>query len=388
MASKLTATGYQRLTQSEYKAEIFAKWRSKSALGSSFVDSPDAPQTAIAESIAELLADIDEAIASAYSVASRTSAVGQQLDNIGNLIGVPRRQATKSEVAATVNLNAGVTLPAGSQAADANDAEAVYETIAAVTNSTGSPANVAVTMRAVTAGSATFVASGDLTSIVTPVTGWNSVTNAADADVGTDRETDAAYRTRQLLQLSVAGTGTLDAIRSAVAAVASVTQAEVQDNVDLITSSVGLPSKSVEAIVSGGSDNAIAQAIWANKPAGIKAFGGASGTATDVYGNSITVAFSRPTEVPIYIDYTLTTDATYPGDAAFKAAVATAASALFGLGDDVIYTRFVDLAFGVAGVVDVTLLEIGISASPSGTSNIPIASRQIATFDTTRITII
>jgi hypothetical protein len=42
---------------------------------------------------------------------------------------------------------------------------------------------------------------------------------------------------------------------------------------------------------------------------------------------------------------------------------------------------------GVAGVTDVTLLELDDASSPTATVNIPIALRQIARFDTARITV-
>ena len=332
------------------------------------------------------MATLDEAIAAAFAAASRSNAIGQQLDYIGELIGVPRQQATKSTVLATVNLNGNVILPAGSQAADSTDPTEIYETVTDAEEGSGSPSNVTVLMRAVTAGSSTFVSAGQLTDIVTPVTGWNSVTNAADSTVGTDLETDADYRVRQTSLLSNAGAGTIDAIRSAVASVDNVTSVGVLENVTNITNSLGLPPHSFEVLAIGGTVTDIGQAIWDNKPAGVQAYGTTNGSATDDTGATQNVKFSRPTEVPIYVTFVLSTDSTYAGDTAFKESIVTAAAAFFGLGDDIIYAKLYDLAFSVEGVTDVTTLQVGTTASPTGTVNISISDRQIATWDTTNIT--
>ena len=384
----LNATGYVRLTKEEFRAAIFTAWRSKTALGATFVDSPDAPQTAIADSVAEALALVDESIAAAFAVVDRGSATGGQVDNLGEVIGVPRVAATKSTVTATVNLDAGVTLPAASQAADSTDVSEIYQTTVAVTNSGGSAADVSVTMEAVTAGSATFVSAGQLTVITTPVIGWNSVTNAADSTVGTDRETDPDYKLSHLEKLAVVGRGTTEAIAANIATITGVTAVAVLENTLLVPDALGIPGRAIEAVVLGGADTDVAQSIWTYKPSCTPTFGSSSAIATDASGNSQTVAFTRPTEIPIYIDFTLVTDATYVGDVAFKEAIVLSAAALFGLGDDVIYARLYELAFSVTGVVDVTLLEVGTTASPSGVVNISVDDRSLTTYDTTRIVIV
>jgi uncharacterized phage protein gp47/JayE len=384
----LTAQGYIRATKEELRERIFQAWRSKPALGDTFLDSDDAPQTAIADSIAELVAVVDEAVAAVLGATSRTNAVGQQLDNLGDIIGVPRRLETFSTVTATVNLQPGTTLPAGSQAASAVDDASIYETLSDVTNATEAAASFTVEMRAIETGSRFSVSAGDLTSIVTPVTGWNSVTNAMDSVPGTDKELDPDYKIRQALQLSASGTGTMAAIEAAVGNVVGVSELTSYENVTGAPDANGLPGKSFQIVVIGGADDAIAQAIWNNKPAGILSFGVDSGTAIDAKGQSQEVNFSRPIEVPIYIDVTLVTSSEYQGDASMKALLVSSADSFYTIGKEVVWAKLYQFLFQIPGVLDVTLLEIGGSPSPSGTANISIQSFQVATFDTSRVTVI
>jgi uncharacterized phage protein gp47/JayE len=387
MAS-VDANGLLTRTKEEILAEIYERWRTKPDLGEDFLSSPDTPQAQIAEPIAEMLAELEEALAALTAAYSRSQAYSQWLDDAGDRIGVPRQQPTRSTVVATVNLNAGITLAAGSQAADATDAEEIYRTTADVSNTTSAAGNFTVTMEAVTAGTSTFVAAGQLTAIVTPVAGWNSVTNAADAEPGTDLESDADYRERQQLALVVAGSGTVDAIRSAIVTVSGVDSVSVLENTTSAIDGDGVPPHAFEAVVLGGGEDDIAQAIWDNKPAGIYSAGTVtSGIAFDALGVSHNVRFSRPTSVPIWMDLVLNVDEDYPGHTAFKEAVVAEFGGFHGLGQDVIRTRLYDLIFNVAGIEDVTTLELGTASAPSGTSNIAIAARQLAVFDTSRLTV-
>lgn len=379
----LTPEGFLRLTQKELRDAIFAAWRSNEVLGQNFLDSPDSPQTAIAESVAEALASVEELLAASFAIASRRDSVGQQLDNLGDIIGVPRVTATASVVQATVNLNAGVTLPALSQAASVTDEAAVYQTLAAVTNDSDSPADFVVPFAALQTGPGTFVAAGDFTEIVTPVTGWNSVTNDADATLGTRRQTDAEYRLAQQASLAVIGKGTYDAILSALRTVPGVLSAALLgEGGEPVTPSYSGP---LEAVVIGGADNSVAQALWDNVSAGVGQFGTTSGTATDIDGASRTIEFSRPDEVELWVEVTVVTNADYPGDAAFRSAFVQTAESTFGLGQTVAFTRLYDIAYSVPGVEDVALLLLSSSDPAAGTSNITLTARQIATWDTTRV---
>lgn len=227
-----------------------------------------------------------------------------------------------------------------------------------------------------------------VTTIDTPVSGWNGVTNLKDVTLGRNIETNEAARIRRDALLRQTGKATLEAVRAAVLGVTLVTEAIVFENTSLITDPSGIPGKAFEAVVLGGADADLRQAIFDTKPIGIEAHGDISGSVVDSQGISHTIEFSRPTAVPIFMAYTLVTDGNYPldGDTQVKNAAKAIGDAL-NIGDDVIFELFKCAAFDIAGVVDITSFFIDTSGPAAGTSNIAILVREIATFDTGDITV-
>lgn len=229
---------------------------------------------------------------------------------------------------------------------------------------------------------------GTLAQIETPVSGWSTVTNVADADLGRDVETNPAARLRREELLAAAGSSIIDAMHARIRAVSGVDAVAVFENATGTIDSDGIPPHAFEALVVGGDADAIAQAIWSAKPGGIAAHGSTSGTATDSEGNARTVEFTVPTPIPIYVVANITKNGDYPadGDAQVKAALATY-GATRGFGDDVIASPLAARCFMVPGVVDVTSLYIGTSPAPASSATIPIATREIADLDTSRIVV-
>ena len=380
--SGLTIETYEEIVEALGDAQ-----QAMSELGATWVTSPDSPQGQLNAVFADALRQLQEALLALYQAMDRSSATGQLLVNLSLITGTEKRFATPATVTATVNLNAGVTLLAGSQANVDGDTDIVFATDEDVTNTGGSPANVDVEMSAVIAGSAAFAAAGTLTEITTPVAGWNSVTNAEDSVSGLDDETDPELRQRGLRELSSRGSANIDAIVAAVSAVTGVTDLQGYENTDDDTNGDGLPGNSLEIVVLGGDDDEIAQAIWDSKPAGILSYGADDGEAIDASNHIQTVRFSRPTNVNIYLTFAnMDTDTSYVGDTAFKADLVQAAEEFFEVGDDVLFTRVISLAYGIQGVRNFDLT-LGIAASPTLTTDITIGVRQLASFDTTRVAV-
>ena len=227
-----------------------------------------------------------------------------------------------------------------------------------------------------------------LTTIDTPVAGWDGVTNLTDATAGTDLETDQAARARRESLLRQTGKATLEAIRAVLLAVSGVTESIVFENTTLVTDGSGVPGKAFEAVVLGGADADIRQAIFDTKPIGIESHGSTSGSVVDSAGNSHTIEFSRPTSVPIFVATTIVTDGNYPtdGDTQVKNAIKAAGDAL-AVGDDVVYEKLKCEVFEVAGVIDITDFFTKISSPADQTVNIVIQNRELATFDTADITV-
>lgn len=248
--------------------------------------------------------------------------------------------------------------------------------------------NFDVAIEAVTAGNIPAYA-GTLTVIETPISGVDSVTNAADITQGTDIETDAEFRIRRFLTLANPGKGTVDSIYAHLIALADVTAARVYENDTDAVDTEGRPAGSMQAVVVGGLAQDIIDVIGDDKPAGTRTFGAENGTYVTEQDQNVTLHFTRPTEMPVYIDITVTTDPdTFPidGDTAIQEALATYGDETFSIGDDVIFYKLYKPIEDIVGIISVTML-IGLSDPPVASTNLTIADDEISVFDTTTITV-
>jgi uncharacterized phage protein gp47/JayE len=330
--------------------------------------------------LADQLAQLWEVLEDQDKALSR-EADGAALDIVGALNNTLRRGATKSLVTLTLNLDAATTVPAGSiVSVDGNPSVRVV-TREEVTG-TG---DVAVEAEAEVAGAVT-ANTNTLTVIETPVTGWNTVTNAEALGGGAEIEDDEAYRARQIEELAAGGGGSVPGLRVDIAVVADVTAVKVLEN-DTDATVDGMPPHSVEAIVLGGDDDAIAEALFASKSGGIYTHGSTLVTITDDEGVEHAVRFSRPTERRVYIAIGLTVSANYAAvnvavkQAIEDAAVNTESPAFLNIGDDVYSARIVQVAMGVSGVLNAvaSVSFSAISDPDAGPVSCAISDREIAT---------
>lgn len=388
MSGGLTSTGFVAETVEEIQADLNADLLAE--VSPTLDLSSDQPIGQIVGIMAEKFAELWELLATVYNGTDPDSAEGAQLAGLCALSGTRPQSATYSTVSCTLNLNASVTVPLGSVAYVAGQTSNRWVLQAAVTNSGGSPADVLGSFQAEAVGPQVANA-GTLTGIATPVIGWNTITNAADATLGLSEDTDATLRVKRKNELAAPGSGDVDAIRADILEIPGVVQSFVYENTGFATDSNGVPGKSFHVILWDGtspvSNNTIAQTIWNAKPSGIQAYGTLSGTATDSQGNSQTVYFDRVTQVPIYFTLTTTLLPTAPSNyrALVKAALAEYATTALNQDVDVFALAFRAQALSVLGVEDVPTFFLGTAPSPGGTTNITITSLQIATVSTTHI---
>jgi len=227
---------------------------------------------------------------------------------------------------------------------------------------------------------------------VTAVSGWSNALNLLDADVGRGTEQDPPYRVRQEAELTAQGGASVDAVRADVLAVDDVTACFVFENATDVTDGDGRPPHSIEVLVLGGTDQAIADAIWASKAAGIATYGTSSATVTDSAGGSHTVYFTRPTLKPIYVAITVTHDNTgtspWPSDGSDQVKEAIVAwGDLRKIGDNAVSRAIGAQAFTVPGALDASPCYIGLAPSPVSEATVAISTRELATYDTSRITV-
>lgn len=441
MSYGLLSTGFIAKTMEVIREEISDEYRGE--YGSSLDLSDRDPTGQHIAIISERLAILWELLSEIVASQDPDSAVDVYLEAISSISGTIRKVATPSTVTLRLMGTVGTIVTSGSEvsvdttgdrfvtltdsAAFANASAWVGSTsysvgdirrnggnqyIATTAGTSASSGGPTGTSTSITDGTVTwrFLGAGDafanvaaesdntgpvvgaaydITTIESPAAGWDSVTNLLDAALGTNRETNEELRIRRVEELQRAGTSPLDAIRVDLLDVDGVTAVRMFENTSDATDADGMPPHTIEALVQGGTDAAVAAQLYASKAGGIGTHGTETETVTDSQGNEHTIKFSRPAEIDIYVAVTLTYDADlYPsdGDDQVKAAVVAWGDAQT-TGKDVVASAIKAQAFSVDGVLDVTLAYIGTAPAPSSETTIAISTRQLAVYDTSRITV-
>jgi len=397
MTDQLTATGLELDDFETVRALVVAQLRARI---STILDvNPDQPIGQITDITLEHRQQISELLQEIYSALDVDQATGQSLDAVCSMTGTYRDPATYGTVGLTLNLNAATTVPAGSIAAVTGDPDNQWILDADVT-SVGA-GNYAGTATASATGVIQALA-GTITTIVTPVAGWNSVTNALDADEGEEEELDSALRLRRELELQQGGSTTLGAVIAVVSDIDGIIQVIGYENVRSYTQD-GMPPKSIEIVYWSGATSptpaalvtAIAEAIHGEKAGGIQAYGtntddgvppAVTQTVTDDYG-SYQIGFTRAEDLRVELEYTLTTNSDYPGDATFQTYVSSWCDLNLLIGDNVLYTKMIDVGYNVDGI-DNLALRLRFFGGAWGTSDLSVGGRQIGTVASGDITVI
>lgn len=320
------------------------------------------------------------------------AAEGRLLEMLCKLTGTFRVGDTFGTVVLSCDLDIGTTLIAGTHFAALEDSPDVRWTPVESFTATVAGANL-ITFVAEQGGPVPGAA-GDINNIATPLVGWNSVVNPDDAALGVRVETDPLLREHREKELALIGSTAVRAITADIlAAFPKLESLIVFENDGDSVDGNGLPPHSIEALIYDGTvptvdNDELAQVIFDGKAAGIQTHGGITASAKALVNGVETtkaVKFSRATQVGMYIEYDLVTGSGYVGDAAVALYVATECNRRFGPGKPVIASVLASLPLQLAGVEDVTGVRLGNAPSPVGTANWPITARQIARFDTSRI---
>lgn len=378
----LDTTGFTPKTLEEIRDEIETDLRT--TISSKLDLSDESPAGQFVGIFASKVREIWEQVAAVYASQNPDGASGDALTSLAYLTGTSRRAATKSTVLCTCDLDAGTYAIGTLIAHVSGDPAARFVNAVEVVSAGGS--NVGILFESEETGLIRANAT-TLTTIAEAVAGWNSVTNPADAELGSEIESDGGLRIRREQELARSGSATVDAVRADVLDVDGVEACSVLENT---TGAVvnGVDPYSIECIVVGGADADVAEAIFDSKAATAGTSGSDSESVVDSQGNAHTIYFTRPAVIEIYIDVELEADAdTYAGDTAVKEALADFADANYGVGADLIRSRLIAAIFGVAGVLDVSVLAIDDSVSPVTEANFPIGLREISEVDTARITV-
>lgn len=400
----LTPTGFRIKRLADIRADVYDRLRAiRDPVTGEALDLPDEddPVAQIADIFSEALATGWEQLENVARLYDPDGAVGPVQSVQVQLNGLRRRNGTASTVALTLTGTTGTVVPAGSQVAP-EDQMPIFATDAAATIGADGTATVEATATAI---GPTAADAGTLVSILEPVTGWTAVTNPAAAVVGTAQEPDQTLRRRRDVSTSLPAQSTTDSIFAALRAIDGVTAVRVRVNDGLASNTLGLPGKSIAAIVRGGADEEIARTLYLRTPVGIGYHGDERLFVVDEQGIDHEIQWIRPTAVPVHISVSVRRDdpdlfGADGADRIRQAIITWAAEGTEPLtgsettfrqtgiqpGEGVSLTRLYTPINSVRGHV-VTSLTIGTAANALAAADIDIGFDQIADFAAARITV-
>lgn len=366
------------------------------AFGGALNPSPATPQGQFIASIAAIIGSTNDLLLDIVNQVDPALADGRMQNAIARIYYLTRKAAQPTTVTATCTGANGTVIPAGSLAL-ATDGT-IYASTGAATISSGT---ATVTFQATKTGPIACPA-GSLTTIYRVQAGWDTVTNPADGILGRATETRAEFEARRSASVAINATGILPAMRAAVLNTSGVTDAYVTENNTSSTATIGgvsVLANSLYVCAQGGTDAAVAKAIWTKKSGGCN-YTGSTTVAVQDTGNGYTtpypsynVKFTRPTTVPLYLAVTITNSADVPADALQQ--VRTAAARVFTgadggdrptIGSTIYALRFVAAIQALGSWAKVVSVGIGTSASPTG-SSVSLNIDKIASLPTANVTV-
>jgi uncharacterized phage protein gp47/JayE len=284
-------------------ADTFAQLQNMywTVYGSDAVLDPSTQDGQFLAIVAQAIYDTGQACISVYNSFSPATALDAALSSRVGINGLTRNVAGYSTATVTLTGTAAAVIGNGI-VGDNQNLGTQWALPATVTIGGGGTATVTATS---TAAGNVSAGAGTLVNILTPMLGWQSVTNAAAAAVGLPVESDAALRQRQAASAGLPGLTQLEGIYAAVAALPGVGAPAVFENDTGITNALGLPPHSISAVVQGGAISAIAGAIALKKSPGTSTYGTTSQLVIDQNGVPVIVNFYQLATVTISVEVTV-----------------------------------------------------------------------------------
>ncbi len=335
--------------------------------------------------------DAEQIALTLYNMNSPVGAVGAALSRLVQLNGITRKGAQFSIVPITLGGVAATVIPINSLFINPDDPDLPpFKTVAAYTIGGGGT----VSGQGVCTEAGPFnVGAGKLTPIQTVISGWDTVTNPSAAAPGRLVETDAILRVRRAESVAMPSQSMLDGLQAALANLAGVDDVVVYENATGATNAKGDPAHSIHAIIDGGVDADIANAIWVKASMGCTKVGAVAFTLTDAQGNPQEMRWDVPTDVDVYITVHLNrTPTTFEVDS-IAAALVSFGRETSRIGNNVpwgdLFSPINDLEItGGPGLPSVTAIDLGASASPTLQTDLIVAFNARPRYDVTRVLVV
>lgn len=265
---------------------------------------PNSPDGQMINIIAQAKLDMLEFISQVFASFDPDQAVGRALDQRCAINGVVRNAGTYTVTNITVTATQAVTLAGIDTAPDApftvaDDAGNQFQLV--TTHVFSGAGTEVLVFRAKNLG-LVETTPNTITTIVTVTLGISTVNNpTAATTVGTAEETDYALRIRRARSVSLPSKGYFEGLYGALLDIDGVTSVNLLENVGSDPDDNDIPGHSIWAIVAGGTDAAVAQAIYLKRNAGCGMKGDTSVDITQVDNSVFAVLFDRPTPETLWI---------------------------------------------------------------------------------------
>jgi uncharacterized phage protein gp47/JayE len=382
-APYVDAAGLHIPTYNDIRDDLVASY--KAIYGDDIYLDPDSQDYQMISAYASKTYDTMQVLQIVYNNHSPKTAVGSALSSVVKLNGIARKIPSYSTCVLTLTGTAGTVIANGV----CKDTAGVLWDLPANTTLTGETTEVTAICEELGAIEA---AAGTINKIDTPQAGWTAVTNAVSAVVGQPVEADVELRSRQSASVALPSRNMLDGTRAAIRAISGVARSHVYDNDTNVTDANGIPSHSICAVVEGGLDADIAEAIYLHKGPGGGTYGSTTVNYTNPDGLVTPIKFSRPTYQGIDVTVTVRQGTGYVSDLLTQIQESIEAYILsLSIGDDVPVTGILT---AIASVVEnpkqpaflLSTLTIGEAGESQGSTDIAIPYNAVASVGTVSVT--
>jgi uncharacterized phage protein gp47/JayE len=352
---------------------------------------PESPDGQLVGILSEPFVDFEQILKVVYNVISPAGAVGVALSRLVQLNGIARKAAQFSIAPVTLAGTPGTVIGTGALIKSNTDPTIpAFATTAPLT--IGGGGTVSGQAQCTVAGPVRVI-SGDLTKIQTIIFGWDTVTNTADATPGRLVENDPTLRVRRAKSVAIPSQSMVDGLYAALANLAGVDDVVVYENPYGITDARRLPPHSINAIIDGGLNADIANAMWTKASMGVTKVGGITYTVLDAQANPQTMAWDTPSDVDVYITVVLTRAPNSYEESSIKNALVNYGIDTSRIGQSVpvfdLASPINDLNItGGPGLPSITAIHLGDAPSPTLEADLIVAYNARPRFHVSRVSVV
>ncbi len=292
------ATGFHYPTYNEILEQLIVDMQN--IYGGGLYLGTDSQDYEMLSEFAEKIFDVYQTAETAYNSHSPVTAIGTALDYIVAINGITRKQATKSTAEVTLSGSPNTVIMNG---AVADTLGYMWDLPESVTLDANGSATVTAICR--DAG-IIYAGVGTITNIMTPVSGWDSVTNTQESTTGSVVEKDSELRARQAQSVALPTQSLVEGLAGSIAALSGVTRYAVYENDTGSTDANDIPAHSICCVVEGGNSLDIARTIYNRKTPGCGTHGSAAVTISDRYNNEVQIKYTPLDYVSVKIEINIT----------------------------------------------------------------------------------